>query len=76
MRGFYTSFVVVCGGCGHRNLPHRSPREGIRLALLDQIPPCKECGKELHCTPPASRPLVQRVRRELEQAGQLVPCAC
>lgn len=68
---FFRGFVVCCGRCGHRNLPHRSPREGIRLALLDQLPPCKECGKELHLPDPGDRPLVHKVRAELIYEGLL-----
>jgi len=70
-RHFWRSFIVVCGKCGHRNRPHPSPREGIRLALLDQLPECRECGKELHCDP-GNRPLAQTVRQELQQEARLV----
>ncbi|MSR78932.1 MAG: hypothetical protein EXS59_02180 [Candidatus Taylorbacteria bacterium] len=71
-RFFWKSFLVRCGRCDHRNQPHRSPREGIRLALLDQLPPCKECGKELHLTDPGDRPLIHEVRAQLIREGLLL----
>jgi len=69
----WKGFLVVCSGCGHRNRPSKSPREGIRLALLDQLPDCRGCGKPLRCDP-GDRPLARQVRAELAlaQAGQLV----
>ncbi len=70
---FWKSFLVCCGRCGHRNLPHRSPRQGIRLALLDQLPECKGCGKDLHLTDPGDRPLVNEVREQLIREGLLLP---
>lgn len=68
---FWTGFMVCCGQCGHRNRPHPSPRIGIRLALLDQLPSCRGCGKNLHATEPTDRPLVRKVRQELIQEGLL-----
>lgn len=67
---FWQGFLVRCGRCGHRNRPHKSPREGIRMALLDQLPPCRGCGKELHLTD-IDRPLARTVRRELQEQGLL-----
>ena len=69
--GGFMHFRILCGRCGHRNQPHRSPREGIRLALLDQLPSCKKCGKELHLTDPGERPLVREVRAQLIHEGLL-----
>lgn len=43
------------------------------MALLDQLPPCRKCGKELHLTD-IDRPLARQVRRELEEQG-LLPTA-
>ena len=68
---FFKPFYVYCGECGHRNRPHRSPREGIRLALLGQVGECKGCKATLHVNLP-DRPLVQKVRAELAQLGLLV----
>jgi hypothetical protein len=65
-------FYVVCPTCGHRNRPHRSPSEGIRMALMGQLPPCKGCGKELRPELP-DRPLVLKLRKELEAQGTQ-PC--
>jgi len=73
MARFWTAFGVVCGSCGHRNLPHRSPRIGIRMALLDELPDCKGCGRDLHLTNPSDRPLVREVRVQLIQEGLLQP---
>lgn len=68
---FWTPFLVVCGACGHRNLPNRSPRVGIRLALLDELPCCRSCGKQLRLTNPSDRPLVHEVRAQLIREGLL-----
>ena len=66
-------FYIQCSGCGHRNRPDKSPREGVRLALTGQLSPCRNCGKELH--PRLSeRPLVQRVREELRAQGIAPVC--
>jgi len=62
--------MVKCGRCGHRNCPSKSPREGIRMALLDQLPNCRHCGKELHCKG-IDRPLASKVRAELIEEGLL-----
>lgn len=69
--GWFTPFVVTCGGCGHRNLPDRSPKVGIRLALLGQLPCCRSCGKQLRLTKLTDRPLVRTVRAQLVQEGLL-----
>jgi predicted RNA-binding protein with PUA domain len=68
---FWKSFLVVCGACRYRNLPHRSPRVGIRMALLDELPCCRSCGKQLHLTNPGDRPLVHEVRAQLIHEGLL-----
>lgn len=57
-------FYVVCSACGHKNRPHKSPREGVRMALAGELPPCKGCGGTLRPRL-ADRPLVQQVRQEL-----------
>jgi hypothetical protein len=67
----FTPFYVRCGNCNHRNRPHPSPAEGIKLALLGQLPACKRCGKPLTVRLP-ERPLVKRVRAELT-AQRLLP---
>ncbi len=67
---FWQGFLVICGRCGHRNMPHKSPREGIRMALMNQLKPCRKCGKELHLTD-INRPLARQVRQELEEQGLL-----
>ncbi len=61
-------FYLRCTVCGHRNRPHNSPREGVRLALLGQIGPCKGCGLTLDPELP-DRPLVRKVRAELLAQG-------
>ncbi len=61
-------FYIICSTCGHKNRPDRSPREGVRLALLGELPPCRGCGKQLR--PRLSDcPLVHKVREELLAAG-------
>ena len=69
----YKTFAVVCGRCGHRNLPHRSPRKGIALALLGRLSECRGgCGRQLAFVPEDDhRPLVGVVRRQLVSAGFL-----
>ena len=65
---FWEGFYIRCSACGHKNKPHPSPREGVRLALTGQLAPCRDCGKELR--PRLSdRPLVRKVREELLAAG-------
>jgi hypothetical protein len=66
----FRAFYIVCP-CGHRNRPHKSPREGIRLALLKQLKPCAQCGQPLPSELP-DRPLVAAVRAELA-ARRLLP---
>lgn len=63
-------FNVTCNGCGHRNRPHNSYRQALRMALLRQLPPCRRCGKELRCTL-RDTPLVRQLRQELEEQGLL-----
>lgn len=66
-------FYILCSECGHKNRPHKSPREGIRLALLGQLDSCKRCRKTLR--PRLSdRPLVRTVRAELEADGITPVC--
>ena len=66
----FIPFYICCGGCGHRNRLHPSPREGIRLALLGQVGACKGCGEPLHPVLP-NRPLVRKIRAELIAEGVL-----
>lgn len=69
----FRGFLIGCGRCGHRNRPHKSPREGIRLVLTGKLLPCKGCGKILE--PRLSdRPLVRAVRAELIEAGVKPVC--
>ncbi len=71
MARFWTGFIVRCGRCGHRNRPSKSPREGIRMALLGQLPDCRGCGKPLRLPQPPDRPLTHQVRAELVREGLL-----
>jgi len=64
----FKQFYVVCSQCNHRNRPHASPAQGVRLALLDKLPACKRCGKELHAQL-SERPLVKKVREQLIAEG-------
>ncbi len=69
----WKAFYVRCSGCGYKNRPDKSPREGIRLALVGQLKPCQSCGKELR--PKLSdRPLVRQVREELRMQGIASVC--
>lgn len=68
---FWQAFLVVCGTCGHRNRPHKSPREGIRMALLNELPCCRGCGKQLRLPNPRETPLVRKVRGQLIREGLL-----
>ncbi len=64
----FHSFYIRCGTCGHINRPHKSPREGIRMALTGLMPPCRGCGKILRFRL-SNRPLVRKVRNELLAQG-------
>ncbi len=68
----YVPFYVHCDSCGHRNRPHPSPREGIRLVALRQLSPCKGCRATLPTSLP-DRPLVKQVLAQLRESGQLQP---
>lgn len=65
---FWRGYYITCSQCGHRNRPHKSPREGIRLALLGLVGACKGCDETLHPALP-DRPLVREVRAELLAQG-------
>ena len=65
----WTGFYLICSDCGHKNRPSPSPREGIRLALIGELPPCRGCGKRLLRVSLSDRPLVRKVREELLAAG-------
>lgn len=70
---FWKGFTVTCSDCGHRNRPHPSPSVGIEMALRGQLKPCRGCGKELR--PKLSdRPLIKRVRDELQSQGVQTVC--
>jgi len=71
---FFTQFYVCCRNCGRRNLPHNSPKKGMRLALTGQLQPCRHCGQEFGTIELPDRPLVQRVREELKAEG--IPTVC
>ena len=70
----FMGFSIVCGFCGHKNRPHKSPREGVRLALTGNLSPCKRCGKNLQPRLLSDRPLVRQVRAELIAAGITPVC--
>ena len=74
MARFFRSFVLVCGACGHHNMPHKSPREGIRLALTGKLPPCRGCGTAMNHVKLTDRPLVNKVRAELIAEGVAPVC--
>ncbi len=66
-------FHITCGTCGHRNRPHKSPREGIRMALVGKLAPCRGCGKILKPTL-SDRPLARQIRAELLAQGIQPQC--
>ncbi|MDP3769478.1 MAG: hypothetical protein U1A25_01540 [Candidatus Sungbacteria bacterium] len=69
----FVPFYITCSFCGHRNRLHPSPREGVRLALIGHAGSCKSCGKVLK--PKLSdRPLVRRIRAELQDQGIKTVC--
>ena len=70
---FWKPFYITCSTCGHRNRPHPSPHEAVRLTLLGHAGNCRGCGKQLR--PRLSdRPLVKQVRKELAAAGIQTCC--
>lgn len=74
MRIFWHPFYVTCSGCGYRNRPSKSPREGVRLALMGQLPDCRGCGALLGSPSLPDRPLVHEVRAELAEKGIQAVC--
>jgi len=66
----FVPFFVYCSECGHRNRPHNKPREGMRLALTDQLPVCRKCEEPLSVSKEqllATRPLAREVQAQLDQ---------
>lgn len=68
---FCHKLYVTCSRCGHRNLPHNSYRKAIRMVLLCQVGPCRQCGKSLGSIELKETATVKRIRRELEAEGLL-----
>lgn len=66
---FFIGFYVRCPHCNHRCRPHKSPREGIKLAILGQKIVCSTCRTEF-VPPVPDRPLARRIRIEFKGQGQ------
>jgi len=56
---YWMAFSVFCAGCGHKNRPSLSPREGIRMVLDGTFAACTACGKEFRLIRIPLRPLVR-----------------
>jgi len=70
---FWKGFYLICSRCGHKNRPHKSPREGVRLTLTGKAGSCRGCGKKIN--PRLSdRPLIRKVRAQLQAAGIKTIC--
>lgn len=68
-------FYLTCIKCGHKNRPHKSPKEGVRQVLLNSGVKCNGCGDWIKiCLCDSDRPLVIRVREELKRQNQLPLC--
>lgn len=64
----YVPFYVNCSGCGKKNRPHPSPRQGVRLVLLGEFNTCRHCGKPLTIGL-TDRPLVRQVLEAIRREG-------
>lgn len=68
---YFVPFYLDCRSCGRIFRPHKSPREGVRLALLGQAR-CNCCGalfpKGAYIE---DRPMVRQVREYLKSQGLL-----
>lgn len=65
---FYTLYgVLIPCRCGHRNRVAKKVQDTIKMILLDGLPACKKCGKQLHGKDYDLKglPYVQRIRKEL-----------
>ena len=71
---FFRQFYVKCGNCGHRNSPHPSPRKGVELVLRGEFHTCRGCGRDMKNIRLSDRPLVQKIRAELQAKG--IPTVC
>lgn len=62
--------VIVCSNCGHRNRPHKKSAESIRMVLMDELKPCRKCGREMRGLADVleDTPAVRRVKQELKAA--------
>lgn len=70
----FTGFKIVCAACGHRNLPHPSPRKAIEIALRGEVKPCRKCGRPLRLRRLNDRPLVRELRAKLLAEGVQPSC--
>jgi len=68
----YHRFSVVCVGCNHRNVPHRSPREGVRRVLAGEVTKCNGCKCDFTHIAVPGRPLVQSISKTLLNLSSLV----
>ena len=67
----FRPFYINCSGCGRRNRPHSSPRQGLRLVLLGEFANCRHCGKTL-TVGLTDRPLLRQVLADLQREQRQV----
>lgn len=73
-RYFFRRVFFRCRHCGHRNLPHRSPRESYRIVLKDPRLTCQGCGREIRVDRQRlceQSPLALQVLREMSAAARV-----
>jgi hypothetical protein len=63
-------FVLTCPYCGRRNSPHPNARQAVRMILLEQLKPCKGCGRDILLEEPLKEtPMVRQVKEALQREG-------
>ncbi len=68
------SLYIPCPHCGHRNRPHTSKIETLKLYLTDKMPDCRKCGHPLKKASidglPENSVYMIRAKRELEEESK------
>jgi len=65
---YWKVIYIVCGNCGHRNLPHRVPIEAAIMLVKGWESECKSCGKPFYYKAEnLNRPILRKAQMILEQ---------
>ena len=67
----FTTFYVICNGCGHRMRPHPSPRKGIEKVLTSGWKECGRCGKQFSRIEVPNRPMVKKIAKDIKVSDKV-----